>query len=333
MAAPSAPGLMSRLCGGYLVTVLLTAVFAAAAPAVADGGAPGPGERTGTKPTVVLVHGAFADASGWNQVAERLQRSGYTVVAPANPLRGLPQDSAYISSVLQSIRGPVVLAGHSYGGAVISRAAAGNPQVKSLVYISAFMPDKGEALGGLAARFRGSELDSALRRVPFRNADGSGGTDLYLQPARFHRVFAADLPVATTRVMAAAQRPLSASAFTDKATAAAWRTIPSWALVATEDRSIAPDLERFEARRAGAHTVEVDSSHVAMISHPGAVTDLILDAATARSAATPALAATGTKPLVFMGFGTMAGLTVLAGAGLVASARRRRGAGRPADRC
>ncbi|MGW7575859.1 alpha/beta fold hydrolase [Streptomyces sp. NPDC054765] len=334
MATPSTPGPLSRRRRGYLVTALLAALFAAATgPATADGGAAGQGGQAGAKPTVVLVHGAFADASGWNQVAGRLQRAGYTVVAPANPLRGLPQDSAYISSVLKSIRGPVVLAGHSYGGAVISSAAAGNPQVKSLVFISAFMPDKGEELGRLAAGFRGSELNSALRPVPFRNADGTGGTDLYLQPGMFHRVFAADLPLATTRVLASAQRPISATAFTDKVTAAAWKTIPSWALVATQDRSIAPDLERFEARRAGAHTVEVNSSHVAMISHPGEVTALILDAATARPAGKPALAATGTKPLVFMGLGTLAGLAVVAGAGLVAGARRRRGAATlPTDR-
>ncbi|MFB7114654.1 alpha/beta fold hydrolase [Streptomyces sp. NPDC056291] len=243
----------------------------AAAPAAAD--------TSGGKPTVVLVHGAFADASSWNGVIARLERRGYTVVAPANPLRSLSNDSTYIASVLDSIKGPIVLVGHSYGGAVISSAAAGNPRVKSLVYVSALMPDKGESGDALSARFP-SPLATATRSVPYR-AGGVSGTDLYIRPDKLHEVFAADLPQSMTKLMAATQRPVAATAFSEKAKAAAWRSIPSWTLVAKQDKSINPDLERFEARRAGSHTVEIDSSHVAMISHPDAVTDLVLQAAAA----------------------------------------------------
>ncbi len=243
----------------------------AAVPATADG------DTSGGKPTVVLVHGAFADASSWNGVIARLERRGYTVVAPANPLRSLFNDSTYIASVLDSIKGPIVLVGHSYGGSVISSAAAGNPRVKSLVYVSALMPDKGESAAALAARFPSA---SATVSVPYR-AVGVSGTDLYIRPDKFHEVFAADLPQSTTKLMAATQRPAGAATFSEKAKVAAWRSIPSWALVAKQDKSINPDLERFEARRAGSHTVEIDSSHAAMISHPDAVTDLVLQAATA----------------------------------------------------
>jgi pimeloyl-ACP methyl ester carboxylesterase len=233
------------------------------------------------KPTVVLEHGAFADASSWTKVTERLQADGYTVIAPANPLRGLPEDSTYLKSVLKSIQGPVVLVGHSYGGAVISEAAVGDPQVKALVYIAALVPDQGETIGSLAAKFPGSELQPALRPVPFANADGTGGADLYVNPVNFHAVFAADVPAEQAATMAAEQRPISAGAFGDAPTAVAWHTIPSWALVATEDKALNAPLERFEAQRAHSHTVEVDSSHVAMVSHPVQVTDLIEDASQA----------------------------------------------------
>ncbi|MFE7772450.1 alpha/beta fold hydrolase [Streptomyces sp. NPDC057445] len=310
---------------GYVIAAALTGALLTAGPAAADGPT-GPARDdddggAGSKPTVVLVHGAFADASSWNGVVERLQQDGYTVVATANPLRGLANDSAYTASVLKSIKGPIVLVGHSYGGAVISSAAAGNPQVKSLVYINAFMPDKGEVLGRLAARFPGSELDSALKPTPFQGADGAKGTDLYIQPTRFRDVIAADLPAATTKVMAATQRPLNASAFMDTATAAAWRSIPSWALVSSRDKAIAPDLERFEAKRARSHTVEVESSHVAMISHPDAVANLIRAAA---ADARPALAATGSRTLSLAVTGGIAGMSVIAGAVAVAATRKRR---------
>ncbi|MFF7605769.1 alpha/beta fold hydrolase [Streptomyces parvulus] len=306
-----------------VAALVAAAALSASAPAVAEE-APSAGGDTGTtksKPTIVLVHGAFVDASSWNAVIGRLQSDGYRVIAPANPLRGLPADSAYIASVLRSVNGPVVLVGQSYGGAVITEAAAGNPHVKALVYVSAFMPDKGEVLGRLAAKFPGSELNPALVQVPFKNADGSTGTDLYLSPEKFRAVAAADLPEAATSVAAAAQRPISATAFTDKVTSAAWRTIPSWAAVATNDKAIAPDLERFQAERAGSHTVEIESSHSVMISHPDAITDLIRDAAGAPST-TPELAETGLTTAGLVGAGA-AGAMLVAGTGLIVISRKR----------
>ncbi|MET8221087.1 alpha/beta fold hydrolase [Streptomyces hirsutus] len=286
MAAFPVPGSRRRIRRTHVIAAgcAMALCTTVAAPAAADGGA------TTTKPTIVLVHGAFADASSWNGVVERLERRGYTVIAPANPLRGLYNDSAYIASVLDSIKGPIVLVGHSYGGALISSAAAGNPRVKSLVYVSALMPDVGESGMSLAARFP-SELDTATKSVPYR-ADGISGTDLYLKPDRLRQVFAADLPESTTRVLAVTQRPAATTAFSEKAKVAAWKHIPSWFLVAKQDKTINPDQERFQAKRAGSHTVEINSSHVAMISHPEAVTDLVLQSATAPDVR-PALAATG----------------------------------------
>ncbi|WP_250009827.1 alpha/beta hydrolase [Actinoplanes sp. M2I2] len=241
------------------------------------------GNAARQKPTVVLVHGGFADATvSWQGVVRRLQKKGYPVVAPANPLRGLQTDAPYLRSVLNSINGPIILVGHSYGGAVITNAAAGDSDVKALVYIAAFVPDVGEALGELIQRYPGSEIQAATTAVPFPQADGTTGTDLYLQPDKLRAVFAADLPKADTDVLAATQRPFSAQAFTDKTTAAAWRTIPSWGLVATQDKAIPAALERFEYSRAHARkVVTVSASHVAMVSHPGIVTNLIVDAAKA----------------------------------------------------
>ncbi|WP_316740091.1 alpha/beta hydrolase [Streptomyces sp. MK7] len=242
------------------------------APAVADTGS------GGAKPTIVLVHGAFADASSWNGVIERLERRGYRVMAPANPLRGLYSDSAYIASVLKSIKGPVVLAGHSYGGAVISTAAAGNPQVKSLVYISALMPDVGESGMSLSARFP-SALGTATTSVPYRT-DGTSGTDLYLKPDKVHPVFAACLPAGQANLLAVTQRPAATTAFSESAKVAAWKDIPSWALVGRQDMTINPDQERFQAQRAHSHTVEINTCHVSLIARPDAVANLILQAAT-----------------------------------------------------
>ncbi|SEN16842.1 alpha/beta fold hydrolase [Actinacidiphila rubida] len=237
----------------------------------------------GTRPTIVLVHGGFADASCWNGTIELLQHAGYPTVAPANPLRGLPTDAPYLASVLRSIQGPIVLVGHSYGGAVITNAAAGIPNVAALVYIAAFVPDQGEQLGVLIGTFPGSIIQSATTPVPFPNADGTTGIDLYLRADGFRAAFAADLPEATTRLMQATQRPFSASSFTDVTTAAAWHTIPSWGLVAGADKAIPPALERYFYQRAGAReVVEIaGASHVAMISHPGAVAALVKKAAVA----------------------------------------------------
>ncbi|MFD3479112.1 alpha/beta fold hydrolase [Streptomyces sp. NPDC058695] len=320
MAAFPVPGSRRRIRRAQVMMAgcAVTLCTSVAAPVAADGG------TTTAKPTIVLVHGAFADASSWNGVVERLQRRGYTVIAPANPLRGLYSDSAYIASVLDSIKGPIVLAGHSYGGALISTAAEGNPQVKSLVYVSALMPDVGESGMTLGAKFP-SELGTATKSVPYR-AGGVSGTDLYLKPDRIHPVFAADLPESTTKVMAVTQRPAATTAFSETAKVAAWKHIPSWFLVAKQDKTINPDQERFEAKRAGSHMVEIDSSHVAMISHPDAVTDLVLQAATAADSARPALAATGTThdaraKAVLTG---IAAASLIAGAGAVALGRRLR---------
>ncbi|WP_089099689.1 alpha/beta fold hydrolase [Streptomyces hyaluromycini] len=249
------------------------------APVTAQAGGPS-GDPGRAKPTIVLVHGAFADASSWSGVVQRLQQNGYTVAAPANPLRGVAQDSAYLASFLKSITGPIILAGHSYGGEVISQAAVGNANVKALVYINAIMPDAGESQAVLAAKFAPAPLAQALKQVPFRNADGTTGTDVYIQPDRLRQVFAADLPRSQADIMAATQRPIAMSAFADKLTGAAWRTKPVYALVGKKDRAVNPSLELFEAKRANARkTVEIDSSHVSLVSHPQAVKDLIVNAA------------------------------------------------------
>ncbi|WP_329612297.1 alpha/beta hydrolase [Streptomyces brevispora] len=321
MAAFAVPGSRRRIRRAHVMAAgsAMALGAALAAPAAAVDG------TTTTKPTIVLVHGAFADASSWNGVVERLERRGYTVVAPANPLRGLYSDSTYIASVLNSIKGPIVLAGHSYGGALISSAAEGNPRVKSLVYISALMLDVGESGMSLGATFP-SELDTATRSVPYRAGGGISGTDLYLKPDKIHQVFAADLPESITRVMAVTQRPAATTAFSEKAEVAAWKHIPSWFLVAKQDKTINPDQERFEAKRAGSHTVEINSSHVAMIAHPEAVTDLVLQAATAAGSARPALATTGSTHDARAGTALtgIAAASVIAGAGAVLLGRRLR---------
>ncbi|MFB6705112.1 alpha/beta fold hydrolase [Streptomyces sp. NPDC056333] len=267
------------------------------------------------------MHGAFADGSSWDKVIARLERSGYTVIAPANPLRGLYNDSTHIASVLDSIKGPVVLVGHSYGGAVISSAAAGRPQVKSLVYVSALMPDVGESGMSLAARFP-SELGTATRSVPYRKS-GRSGTDLYLKRDKVHQVFAADLPESEADLLGVTQRPVATTAFSEKAKVAAWKAIPSWALVGRQDKTINPDQERFQAKRADAHTVEINSSHVSLIAHPEAVTNLILQAAAGSSSAQPSLATTGSVHDVRVEAG-VAGASLVVGTGAVLLGRRLR---------
>ncbi|WP_033351673.1 alpha/beta fold hydrolase [Kitasatospora aureofaciens] len=262
--------------GAALLAVSGTASVLASVTVQAGGPSGDPGRE---KPTIVLVHGAFADASSWNGVVERLQKNGYRVAAPANPLRGIPQDSTYLASFLESVKGPIVLVGHSYGGEVISQAAVGNDNVKALVYINAIMPDVGESFSSLSANFAPPELTKALKQVPFRNGDGTTGTDVYVQPDRLHLVFAEDLPTSRTDILAATQRPIALSAFTDKLTGAAWRNKPVYALVGKQDQAINPSLERFEAKRANARkTVEIDSSHVSLVSQPEAVKNLIVDA-------------------------------------------------------
>jgi len=232
------------------------------------------------KPTIVFVHGGWADSSGWNDEISDLERRGYPVIAPANPLRRLDTDAAYIRSVLQTISGPIVLVGHSYGGAVISNAAVGVPNVKALVFIAAFAPDKGESLLQLVTMNPGTQIGPATLDVrPYPLPDGGTGTDLYLKKSAFHDAFAGDLPLEVTDQMQATQRPFSNEAFVSLSDEPAWRTIPSWYLVSTQDHAIPPATQRFMAQRAHASVSEVKTSHVAMMSQPEATTRLILQAA------------------------------------------------------
>ncbi|MFC9918691.1 alpha/beta fold hydrolase [Agromyces binzhouensis] len=258
-----------------VAAVAAATVISVAIPAAADV-ARAPSEP---KPTIVLVHGAFADSSGWNDVTERLQKRGYTVLAASNPLRGLMADAAYVRSILESIEGPIVLVGHSYGGAVITNAATGLEHVEALVYVAAYALDEGERLVDANA-LGGGHTDLADHIVirPYPGAP-EGDADGYIDPAYFHELFAADLPRKQTAVMAASQRPAALQALFTPSGEPAWESIPSWYVVASQDHTIPPEAERVMAERAGATTIELDSSHVAMMSHPGAVADVILDAA------------------------------------------------------
>jgi len=222
------------------------------------------------RPTIVLVHGAFADALGWQRLIPILQRDGYDVLAVENPLASLAGDVETTKRFLDGISGPVVLVGHSYGGGVITGAAAGNPKVKALVYLAAFAPEAGEPLGAFGEKYP-VDLNSALK------PDSAGF--LYVDRARFRALFCADLPEADASVAAATQKPLNKSVFGASVPEAAWKTIPSWYLVSQEDHAINPELERFYAKRMNAKTSEVKSSHVAFISHPDVVAKLIEQAA------------------------------------------------------
>jgi pimeloyl-ACP methyl ester carboxylesterase len=232
-----------------------------------------------TSPTVVLVHGAFADASSWNGVIERLQGKGVQVTAPANPLRGISSDSAYIASVFDETPGPVLAVGHSYGGAVISNAAAQAKNVVGLVFVAAFAPEEGERLGETEGNSKDSILNSVL--VPLHYPVANGGeprTEFAIDPDNFRDAFAADVPAEQTALMAATQRPVSELGFSEPTTAAAWKNLPSWAVVATGDKAAGTDVIRSMAERAGANITEVAGSHVIMISQPQVVADVILDA-------------------------------------------------------
>jgi pimeloyl-ACP methyl ester carboxylesterase len=257
----------------------------AAAAAVVPGTAAAGIRQSGheAKPTIVLVHGAWADSSGWNDVVLRLQHDGFTVFAIPNELRSLAKDSAYAAAVLATIPGPVVLVGHSYGGAVITNAATGNANVKALVFINAFAPDVGETVLGLTGAQPGSALAAAdpttvFKLVPYPGGP-AGDLDLFLLPDVFVQSFASDVPRRTAAALAATQRPLTLSAGSEPSGVPAWRKIPSWYLVGTADKVIPPAEQRIMAQRAHAHTVEIKASHVSMVSHPEAVADLIERAA------------------------------------------------------
>jgi pimeloyl-ACP methyl ester carboxylesterase len=238
--------------------------------------------NTAGSPTVVLVHGAFADASSWNGVIERLQAKGVQVTAPANPLRGISIDSAYIAGVLEETPGPIVAVGHSYGGAVITNAARQAKNVVGLVYVAAFATEEGERLADVEAASKDSVLNSAL--VPLHYPAANGGepaVEFAIDPEKFHDAFAADLPTEKTTVMAATQRPVAELAFSEPSGAPAWKDLPSWAVVATGDKAAGADVIRSQAERAGATITEVEGSHVIMVSQPQAVTDVILEAVAA----------------------------------------------------
>src|SRR6266480_4395299 len=229
--------------------------------------------------TVVLVHGAFADASSWTGVIERLQAHGVRVTAPANPLRGLASNAAYLASFLNQIPGPVLAVGHSYGGAVITNAATQASNVVGLVYVAAFAPDEGERLGEVESTSKDSVLNAAL--VPLHYPTGQGtetAVEFAINPAQFHDAFAADLPAEQTALVAATQRPVAELAFSEPTGAPAWRRLPSWAVVPTGDKAAGTDVLRSMAERAGAAITELDGSHVIMVSQPQAVTDVILQA-------------------------------------------------------
>ncbi|MFI6436477.1 alpha/beta fold hydrolase [Streptomyces sp. NPDC050759] len=236
-----------------------------------------------TTPTALLVHGAFADAGSWAGVVAELQNQGIPVIAPPNPLRGLAADAAYVASVTAQIDGPVVLVGHSYGGAVISVAGT-TENVVGLVYIAAYVPEEGESLGELQGRFPLSQLVSKLKEWTYPVDGGEAAVEVTIQAEAFPGIFAADVPAPVTKALALSQRPLAASSFTEPASAAAWKTKPSWALVAAADQAINPEVERFGAKRAGATIVELEgASHAVAVSRAKEVAALIRDAVRATS--------------------------------------------------
>jgi pimeloyl-ACP methyl ester carboxylesterase len=265
---------MHNLIGSlFLATGLVASVVAtASAQTTSDATA---------KPTIILVHGAFAESSSWNPVINKLLGGGYRVIAVAIPLRGVKSDAAYLSSVMESVPGPLVLVGHSYGGEVISSAADPSGRVKALVYVSGVAQDIGETTDQVVGRFPGSTLGPALA-PPVPLADG--GKDLYIRQEKFHAQFAADLPAVDAAEMAVTQRPIAAAAFTEPAVAAAWKKIPSWFIYGSLDKNIPPAAHSFMAKRANAReTIEIQgSSHVVMLSHPDDVVALITRAAQSR---------------------------------------------------
>ncbi len=232
------------------------------------------------KPTIVLVHGAFAESSSWNPVITALQAKGYATIAASNPLRGVKSDASYVASIVDSVNGPVVLVGHSYGGLVISNAATDSSKVKALVYVGAFAPEKGETALALSGKFPGSTLGAALA-PPVPLADGN--KDLYIQQDKLPAQFAADLPLAEAQQMAATQRPVTEAALGEASGDAAWKVIPSWFIYGEKDKNIPAAALKFMAQRASSRkTVEVaGASHVVMLSHPQQVARLIDEAAIA----------------------------------------------------
>ena len=269
-----------------IVVTVLVAVGGLLAATTQAASAPG-GEA---KPVVVLEHGAWADASSWNDVIRHLQNAGFTVYAPPNPLRGLPQDSAYLHDFLTqnaALAGqPIVLVGHSYGGTVITNAATGNPNVKALVYVDAFIPDQGETLLQLISAQPGSCLGGnpadVFNFVPYPGGP-AGDVDTYIKPSLVPDCFASGLPASQASVIAAIQRPLAASTLFEPSGTPAWKTVPSWDVIGTADQVLPPAAQAFMAQRAGAEVTEVNAGHLSMISRSETVTKVIEQAAQATS--------------------------------------------------
>jgi len=277
---------LSRTARRISLRALLAVVVAAALLAIVPGraapaGAAAAGGGHPAKPVIVLEHGAWADASSWNSVISRLQLLGFTVYAPPNPLRGLPQDSDYLHQFLTqnpALQGqPVILVAHSYGGAVITGAAVGDPEVKALVYVDAFIPDEGDTVASLLSGscLAGNPAD-LFNIVPIPGAPGD--LDLYLKPSLVPECFANGLPASQAAVIAATQRPLATSALAATFGPPAWKTIPSWAVIGTADHVIPAASQTFMAQRAGAHITDVNAGHLSLISKPSVVTRVILEA-------------------------------------------------------
>jgi len=249
---------------------------ASAVTATAGGG-------SSPKPVIVLEHGAWADASSWDEVIAGLQRRGFTVYAPPNPLRGVTFDSTYLADFLSTIPGPIVLVGHSYGGFVTTNAATGNPNVKALVYVDAFIPDQSDTLLSLldnSGSCLGGNPGDVFNFAPYPGAP-DGDVDTYIKPSLVPSCFASGLPAPQAAVIAAIQRPLAASTLGEPSGPPAWTTIPSWAVIGTADRVIPPAVLTSMAQHAGAHITDVNAGHLSMISRANTVTKVIIDAANA----------------------------------------------------
>jgi pimeloyl-ACP methyl ester carboxylesterase len=276
-----APAMRRRSLATLVALTTLLAVLASVARSHAAAAAV---RAAATKPTIVLVNGAWANTASWSGVIARLQSEGYTVDAPPNPLRSLRGDAATIADFLHTIKGPIVLVGHSYGGAVITNAATGNPNVKALVYVDAFAPAKGESALGLDSTQPGSALGAGPTKVfnfvPYPGAP-KGDALLYIKPAVFEQAFANGLPAREGAVLAATQTPAAYSALTAPSGTPAWKTIPSWYVLGTIDRAIPPAIQLFMARRMHAHITRVHAGHLSMIADPAAVAKVITAAARA----------------------------------------------------
>jgi pimeloyl-ACP methyl ester carboxylesterase len=279
---PAAALAAATICAAVIAFVGLWSAAAAPGPTPAVAGTLTTPNAHGPKPTVVLVHGAWADASSWSREITDLEAAGYPVFAPPDPLRSLSGDSRYLRKFLSTVAGPIILVGHSYGGAVITNAATGNHNVKALVYVDAFAPKAGEKVFGLtgAGSVLAGDPATLFDLRPYPGAP-TGDADAYLKPAVISQAFAPDVSAQQQAVITATQRPITFTAGTELSGTPAWKTIPSWYLLGTQDRMITPSAQRMMAERAHSHLTEIRSSHVSLISHPAAVDAIILAAARA----------------------------------------------------